>query len=233
VSFAAPPSVARVLVPQVIERFRQLYPDVRLSMREGYTAPIHEWLWQGQVDLALLYDVDEMPQLETMALLPDRMYLIGSRRLPSPSRGGPSVAELCDMPLVMTSTGYGWRRRLEKALADRDARPYVRAEVESLAVIKELVIRGFGYSVLPKSAVHAELVRGDLWAMPIPELELPATLMLLKVAQRPLSLACGELQRLLVEEVAKLAREGWGHRDEPARPRRGARNGRQISRTRS
>ncbi|MSP89308.1 MAG: hypothetical protein EXQ92_10955 [Alphaproteobacteria bacterium] len=78
---------------------------------------------------------------------------------------------------------------------------------------------GFGYSALPKSAVHMELMQGDLWGVPIPELALPAALMPLKVAQRPLSLACHELQRLLMEEVAKLAQASWGQRERPRRPR--------------
>jgi len=210
VSFAAPPSVARVLAPQVVERFRTLYPDVRLAMREASREFLPGLILQLQVDLVLLYEMPNSPQLTATPLLYDRLCLVGSPALPQPP---PEVtlAEIADLPYVMTSMTFGWRTRFEKALADRNLRLFVRAEVDSLSVMKELIGRGFGYSALPRSAVHAELRRGELWAMPLPVIVVPTTLTLVTGSHHAVSVAARELRRLIIEEAARLAAEGWGH----------------------
>lgn len=204
VLFAAPPSVARVIAPQVIERFRKKYPDVRLSMREGTADVIYDWLTKAQIDLGLMYDLQATPDVQTAALVEDRMYLIGSARLPKPRGRCLPIAVLKDLPLVLTSTAHGWRRRFEKALAERDMQPNILAEVDSLSVIKELIKRGFAYSFLPRSAVHLELQSRELWAMEAADLSPGATLMLVSAANRAPSLATQELRSLIVEEARRL-----------------------------
>jgi len=210
VAFAAPPSVARILIPPVIERFRADYPDVRLSMREENADAIYDWLLKGEIDFGLIYDFPETSELESIPLLSDRMCLVGAPSLPRPAASDISAAGLETLPLVVTSTRYNWRRRLEKALVERNLALNIQAEVDSLSVIKELVRSGFGYSFLPASVLYFELREESLWAMPVPDLPLSSTLILLRVKHRAPSLAGNELKRLLVEEARRLSASGWG-----------------------
>ena len=101
-------------------------------------------------------------------------------------------------PLVVTTAVYGWRRRLENGLQEFDLKPTIRAEIDSLSVIKELVVRGFAYAVLPRTAVHIELLDRTLWAMPINGLSLESRLMMVRLksrAQTPAGAALAEIIR--------------------------------------
>ena len=46
-------SVARWMVPDVIQRFRALRPDVRVSLRQGFARDLYGWLALDTIDVAL------------------------------------------------------------------------------------------------------------------------------------------------------------------------------------
>ena len=110
-----------------------------------------DWLLKEQVDLALLYDRADAAAVQIELLLTDTLHLVGSAKLPRPA--DLSVEVLAATPLIATTAAYGWRRRLENGLQAFDLKPTIRAEVDSLSVTKELVVRGFAYAVLPSTAV--------------------------------------------------------------------------------
>jgi LysR family nitrogen assimilation transcriptional regulator len=201
--FAAPPSIARVLVPPVIERFHAHYPQVRLTMREETVDVIHEWLLKEEIDIGLLFDRTDIAGMEYERLFAEPLFLVGSAALRKPGRA--TVPDLATMPLVMTTTVYGWRRRLEHALQEHDLKPTIRVEIDSLSVIKELVLRGFSYTVLPCSVISGELDDGRLWALPIPDLGLEASLMMVRLRHRAVTPAGQALSNLIREEAARLA----------------------------
>lgn len=194
--FATPPSIAKVFAPDVIETFRRDYPQVRLIMREETVDVIFDWLIKEQVNVALLYDRETAAAVQAETLLSDSLHLIGAATMARP--GTLTAAVLAEIPLVVTTAAYGWRRRLEHSLQEHDLKPTIRAEVDSISVIKELVMRGFAYAVLPRSAVDDELRGYRLWAQPIPALSLETRLMMMRLkhrAQTPASEALCELLR--------------------------------------
>lgn len=206
--FAAPPSVARALAPSVIERFRAEYPQVRLTMREETVDVIHGWLLTEEIDLGMVFDPPSLPTVEPELLLVDHLHLVGSNRTTRPANL--SIPELATLPLVLTTTSYGWRRRLERALHEYDLKPTIRAEIDSLSVIKELVMRGFGYSVLPQSAISQELQSGALWTLPISGLKLDTSLMMVRLKRRTLSLAAEALCVMVRAEALHLTEKASG-----------------------
>ncbi|MDB5556623.1 MAG: hypothetical protein JWL86_6607 [Rhizobium sp.] len=200
--FAAPPSIAKIFAPDVIEIFRREYPQVRLIMREETVDVIFDWLIKEQVDIALLYDRETSTAVQTEVLLSDSLHLVGSAKMEKPAKL--TIAALAATPLVVTTAAYGWRRRLEHSLQEHDLKPTIRAEVDSISVIKELVIRGFAYAVLPRSAVHDELRGRTLWAMPIPVLSLESRLMMMRLKHRPPTPASEALSELIRRQSTAL-----------------------------
>lgn len=206
IAFAAPPSIARVIAPDVIETFRRQYPQVRLTMREETVDVIYDWLLKEVVDLALFYDRADAAAVQTEVLLTDRLHLVGSRKLERPSEL--TVEALAATPLVVTTAAYGWRRRLEHGLQEFELKPTIRAEIDSLSVIKELVMRGFAHAVLPLSAVYTELLDGTLWAAPIRGLTLESRLMMVSLKHRAPTPASEALAELIRRKASELRDDG-------------------------
>jgi LysR family nitrogen assimilation transcriptional regulator len=204
------PSVAQLLAPVLLRRFRDEHPQVRLVIREGLPVQIQEWILHGRTDMGIQYSVNQTGAIAGVSLVREQLHLIGSSRLPRLPAGGIRVQRLGRFPLVLTSTWHVIRRDLERAFAENDVRSNVLAEVDSVAVVKELVRHGFAYGILPKWAVFQEVQQKQLAAVPIRGLSGWTELMLMWLKTRTLSPAACELRNVVIEETAKLCELGWG-----------------------
>ena len=210
VSFVALPSIAQLLAPVLLRRFRDEHPQVRLVIREGLPVQIQEWILHGRTDMGIQYSVNQTGAIAGVSLVREQLHLIGSSRLPRLPVGGIRVQRLGQFPLVLTSTWHVIRRDLERAFAEHDVRSNVLAEVDSVAVVKELVRHGFAYGILPKWAVFQEVQQKQLVAVPIHGFSGWTELMLMWLKTRTLSPAACELRNVVLEETAKLCELGWG-----------------------
>src|SRR3546814_10161992 len=59
-----PYSVGRLITAPLATRFKQAFPQATLSMTEGLTVHLYEWLLSGRIDVALLHDPVPTPELE-------------------------------------------------------------------------------------------------------------------------------------------------------------------------
>jgi LysR family transcriptional regulator, nitrogen assimilation regulatory protein len=210
VSLAALPSVAQILGPILLQRFRTEMPEVRLVIREALPEQIHDWLMHGLSDFAIQYSVEESGTIDGIRLLRDQLHIIGSKKLPPLPATGIALKRIESLPLVLTSTWHFIRRDLERAFAEHDLRVRVLAEVDSVAIVKELVRQGFAYAVLPRWAVFNELRRRQLTAVPLQGASGWTELMLMWMRTRTLSPGARELRRVVMEEVKILVNQGWG-----------------------
>ena len=76
VTIGLPPSIGRRLTLPLIEGFRQHLPRARLTIVEGLSANIAEWIASGRADLGLLYNPDAQPELEITPLLREPLCLV-------------------------------------------------------------------------------------------------------------------------------------------------------------
>ena len=74
-----PPTVARHLTLPVVREFRQRFPGGSLSIVEGLSATIHEWLLVGRVDVGVVYNPVASPAVDAKPLLDEQLCLIGAK----------------------------------------------------------------------------------------------------------------------------------------------------------
>jgi len=55
VTLGLPPSLARMLTVPLLHAFREQLPRAKLSIIEGLSLSMQEWLRHGRLDVALLY----------------------------------------------------------------------------------------------------------------------------------------------------------------------------------
>src|SRR3546814_15249203 len=61
ISLGVPPSVSHFLVSSFVLQMRENFPEIRLSIVEGSSGFIREWLSTGRVDIGILYNVQPDP----------------------------------------------------------------------------------------------------------------------------------------------------------------------------
>jgi LysR family nitrogen assimilation transcriptional regulator len=179
-----PPTVARHLTLPVVREFRQRFPQASLSIVEGLSANIQEWLSVGRVDVGLVYNPTATPAIEYRVLLEEPLCLVcaHSKGLPP---GTLRLAELPRFPLLIPSRPHAIRMLVESRLAGLGLRPQVAMEIDAVPAILELVADGHGFAVLSPRALQGATTARRLHTRTIVRPQLTSALAIVTSAQRP------------------------------------------------
>ena len=229
-SIGLPPSIGRTLTAPLVDAFRQQFPRATLSVVEGLSTYTLEWLVQGRIDCAVVYNAVPSAAISLQPVLQEPLYLVSARAAPKagPRRAaaknqgrdhgllGPplSLAQLAEHGLVIPSRPHAIRMLLETALAEAGLKPQVALEIESVPAMLDLVLRHPLHALLSLNAVHASGQPQAYTAQPV-RLDgarmLSTRLWLATSAQRPrgplLDQACALLTQLLAQTLGAVATE--------------------------
>jgi LysR family transcriptional regulator, nitrogen assimilation regulatory protein len=205
VTVGLPPSIARQLTLPLIDRFKKQLPTAKLSIVEGLSTHIVEWVTSGRVDVSLIYNPEAQPGLEITPLLREPLGLV-SRAEKGKRRAAPPLpmTELPRYPLIVPERVHVMRRLLETKAALAGHKLDIAWEVSSVPSIIDLVCAGYGHAVLTASGVAASARAGELSMRRLVEPELESVLcMAVSAHKRPTPLT-EQAMRLLTALVRAL-----------------------------
>ena len=175
------PSISDLLAARLALQLQQVYPDISLRLVDGYGGHLLDWLYRGDIDLALMYGPGTEFHCPSHELFYEPLHLAGPPGQLDSNRPT-TLKALCELPLVLPSTSHGLRGRVESAAHQAGKRLQVVMEVDSFRVMKGLVSAGFGYTVLPASALREDVAAGRLSATAV---EGPRLMRQIVLAQAP------------------------------------------------
>ena len=212
VRIALPPTTAQVMVPLVVKEMREKFPRIRLHVREGFSGFIHDWVVDGKVDLAVLYNPEPSADLQISPFLREPLYLV------APSAGAPLPGEvlkngqirlkqLGTLPLIVPSHSHSLRTLLERLAAEHRFTLRVVNDVDGMRATKGMVEAGLGYTVFSYAGVYEEVNAGTLTITPFaPRLDWELTLVERKTVAA--SRALFEVKRSTAQQVHVLLERG-------------------------
>jgi LysR family transcriptional regulator, nitrogen assimilation regulatory protein len=203
VTIGLPPSIGRRLTQPLIEGFRAQMPKARVTIVEGLSAHIAEWITSGRADLGLLYNPEPTPALEIVPLLREPLCLVLPRTRKVATSSVP-LRELTGVPLIVPERHQVLRRQLETQATLAGVPLAIACEVSSIPSIIDLVCARMGAAVLHASAVAASGRANELTVRRIVEPELPSVLCVAQSATKPPTPLVREAQRMLASLVATL-----------------------------
>ena len=153
------------LLPSVIGRFREKFPEVSTTLVIGASQAVVDWVADGRVELGVVGA--RLPQrgLEFHELSPDEEVVVIPAGHPWQGRAQVTLEELAREPLLIRERGSGTRAAFESALerAGVDLGTLrVAGEMGSNQAIKQAVKAGMGVTVLSRIAVEEESRQGLL-----------------------------------------------------------------------
>lgn len=206
VTVGLPPSIGRRFTLPLIAGFREHLPRARLTIVEGLSAHIAEWIAGGRADLGLLYNPEATPALEITPVLKERLCLVEPRKPRQRRQAQPlPLRELSAYPLILPERHQSIRRLLQTQATLAGVKLNVAWEVSSVPAIIDLVCAGVGFAVLNASAVEASGRGSELATRPIAEPELVSVLCLAQPATKPLTPLARRAARMLADLVTPLS----------------------------
>jgi LysR family nitrogen assimilation transcriptional regulator len=209
VTLGVPPSVGLVLLAPLLSQIRNDFPGIQMRVLEGFSGYVAEWLASGRVDLAVLYKVRAGTFPDAEHLLFEDMHLISSRHA-RPLGQGATVAlgDLVGEDLALPGAPHGLRILVDEACARAQVSLTVAMELETLPTIRGLVATGTIRTILPVTAVQAELQSGELVAQKITGPVISRELILVHAPQRAQAPATRAVVHLIRAHIERLLESG-------------------------
>jgi DNA-binding transcriptional LysR family regulator len=144
------PPVGPVHPAALIADFGRAHPGVAITVREDVAYTLLGHLRDGGVDLVMaLVDPDSLDGFDGVRLLEEELVLIAPPGHPLARAKRVRVERLADEALVAHGAGSALRDALLSLVPDGR----VVAEVNELETVRELVARGLGVTVMPRTVV--------------------------------------------------------------------------------
>lgn len=157
------------LLPGIIGRFRDKYPEITVVLKIGDTSEIVSKVLDGECEIGIIGFKPEDSRLECTDFVKDELVLIAGHDYALPEKTEMTAQELSSAPFVMRERGSGSRMTIEKRLLEMGVDPAkinVIAEMGSTEAVKQAVKAGLGVSIVSSIAVMEELRHKTLKTIP-------------------------------------------------------------------
>lgn len=205
-------STGKYVMPYFLSDFFQLHKAVDLIMDVTNKTQVVKSLEENAVDFSLVSVVPEQIKTRRLELLENKLYLVGSRRLreerPSQIR---KIFE--QYPLLFREPGSATRAAMEGFLDKHKLPTYKKIELTSNEALKQAVLAGLGYSVMPIIGLKNALRNGDIEIIPFKHLPIITQWNLVWHESKMLSPAAEALLNYIQEHKQRIVDEHfkWHH----------------------
>jgi LysR family transcriptional regulator, nitrogen assimilation regulatory protein len=195
-------SLTSSIVPAALARFTQAYPQVEVSIADGYTTTFIEAVSARELDVAIINKPPRKIGLVTQPFVDEEMVVIGKRETALPVAKPISMRDLAQLDLILPSRRHGLRVELERYLAAEEVTVTPKLELDLVPAIADFVAGSRLFTILPSIAVNRQLMDGSLKAYRIVTPRITRQLVVIHHPGQPMSAAAGKLLQILRQELA-------------------------------
>ena len=167
-------STGEYVMPYFLADFIKQNPGIDLIMDVTNKNKVVESLENNEVDFALVSILPTTLNIEKLDLLQNKLYLVG-RKHPIPNRKSSSTEIFKDLPLIFREKGSGTRQTMESFIERNNLAVFKKMELTSNEAVKQALLAGLGYSIMPLIGIRNELHNRELDIIPVNGLPIKTT----------------------------------------------------------
>lgn len=138
---------------QVLGRFRQEHPQVRLRALVANSDKIQSLLVENQLDVGIVDGLGVSERLRAQPLYQEDLVLAAAPGgFPAPA----TVEELAALPLLLREPGSGLRSSVDRVFSQQGLAPQPLLESTSTAALAQAAKAGLGVAILPEALAQRE-----------------------------------------------------------------------------
>jgi LysR family hydrogen peroxide-inducible transcriptional activator len=150
------PTIGPYLLPQVLPRLHASYPELQLSLHESQTEHLVEALVAGELDLLVLALPVGRNDVATAAVFDDAFNLAVGEDHPLARRASVTQQDLLAERLLLLEEGHCLRDQALSLCHAAGANQADDFRASSLATVVQMVVNGYGGTILPDLALPVE-----------------------------------------------------------------------------
>lgn len=179
-------STGKYVMPQFISDFLKLHQGVKLNLDVTNKSSVIKSLENNEVDFALVSVLPKKISVETVPLIPNKLFLIVDRNY-TLTKEKYNKKIFKNLPIIHREEGSGTRDVMEAYMKEKGVSIKKNMELTSNEAVKQAVVAGLGASILPLIGLKNEIQNGDLKIVPMDDFPISTTWNLVWLKNKKLS----------------------------------------------
>lgn len=201
-------STAKYIMPYFLGGFLKKNNEVELHLDVTNKSKVIESLENNEVDFSLVSVLPDKLNIEKIDLIQNKLFLIGntSRKFNKKEYGKEIFNEL---PLIYREDGSGTRLVMERFIERNRLPVKKKMELATNEAVKQAVIAGLGYSIMPLIGIKNELENKSLQIIPVKGFPIKSVWNLIWLKNKQFSPAANAYLHYLKTEKQKIIQENF------------------------
>lgn len=199
-------STGKYVMPYLLSEFLGRNEGIDIVMDVTNKARVIQNLTSNEVDFAMVSVMPTDLELESIELMSNKLYLVGgASRVEKLKKIDTEV--LKTSLLIYREEGSATRQQMEQFLTQNELPVTKRMELTSNEAVKQAVIAGLGYSVLPLIGIKNEIANGSIRVIPFKGLPMVTSWNLVWLKNKKFSPAAAAFLKYLRNEKEAIIQE--------------------------
>lgn len=167
-------STGKYVMPFFLADFMKRHDGIELIMDVTNKTKVLENLEKNEIDFALVSILPKNIEIMKLDLLSNKLYLVGNTNQ-KPTKTTMDKSFFKDIPLIFREKGSGTRAMMESFIEKQNISVINKMELTSNEAVKQAILAGLGYSIMPLIGIKNELQSKELRIIPTKGLPLKTT----------------------------------------------------------
>lgn len=171
-------TVGSCRMPEMLRRFKQMYPGIATYTYVGNTEAVERKLLDAELDAAVVEGRIRSPELISLPLETDELVVFCGAAHPLAHKASVGLKELASADFVMREQGSGTRELFEEFMKRYGKKVSIAWEVEGFEATRRVVLQENCLGVASARLVLEDILDGTVWAFRSPHAEWDRTFQL-------------------------------------------------------
>lgn len=199
-------STGKYVMPYFLSNFMQQNTGIELMMDVTNKNKVIESLENNEVDFALVSILPNTLNIEKLDLLQNKLFLVGNT-VKKIKKTASTKEIFKDLPLIFREKGSGTRQAMEGFIEQNNMSVLKKMELTSNEAVKQALLAGLGYSIMPLIGIKNELHTNELQIISIKGLPIITTWSLIWLKGKKHSPVSMSLLAYLNKEKAQIVND--------------------------
>ena len=179
-------STAKYVIPYFISDFINDNRGVDLNMDVTNKSSVIQALENNEVDFAMVSTIPKNLKVNRIELMENKLYMVGPVDYKLKTKYL-SISEMQKLPLIYREQGSATRLAMENFIESRKVSTYKTMELTSNEALKQAVISGLRFSIMPLIGIKNALANNDIQIIPVKGLPIITNWSLIWLSTKKLS----------------------------------------------
>jgi DNA-binding transcriptional LysR family regulator len=181
-----------------IERYRRLYPKVKVQVRRSFSSRIPAEIVDGNLELGVISYQPRDERLQSCVIFTDSLAFVVSPGHRLSNRREVPISELANETFIAHNVLSPYREIVLRVFQEKGVKLNMDIEMPTVETIRWMVEENQGVAFLPRMCVEQEIAEKRLVAVRVPEIEVERKIYLVQPSRRAVSYAADAFLKLVI-----------------------------------